>query len=165
MLLLDLCFCPLSIFLEVSHYVSMISKCSGLVLKACRHLHVLVGASRPTSPLLPSDSFPKTYFPESLLAHPTTILSHPCSPTTRLTHLTASPLRQAANPQLLGLLNSGTQPRAGYAGRFGAENQCFGAWFCNPPRQEAAAQTQTSFLQLGPDTLSAGSKCREKTLF
>lgn len=115
------------------------------------------------SPLLPSDSFPMISFSERLLAHSMTILPHPCSPTASLTHLTPSSLQQAANPQLPGLLNSVTQSRARYARRFGAEKQCFGAWFCNPPRQEAAAQTQTAFLQLGPDALSTGSKCREKT--
>lgn len=51
MLLLDLCFCPLSIFLEVSFYVCMVSKCEGLVrnksTQLLLHIHACAGPAAP----------------------------------------------------------------------------------------------------------------------
>lgn len=78
MLLLDLCFCPLSIFPEVSRYVCLINKCTGLVSRSgLQNIFHVCGAADLCPQRTSSAGFSIIYSSQRLLAPPR-------SPTLRL---------------------------------------------------------------------------------
>lgn len=168
MLLLDLCFCPFSIFLGVSHYVCMINKCSGLALKQSRQTPSARACAGPQSrvpPARPLPALPVTRSSRRLLARLGTALlpaDPPLHPPVSHAHR-CSGRRETSQPSAPWAVVQHNAPSRRCARRFGAENQCFGICFSNPAGAEEATaqplpQAQTSLLPHSPDGLSAGSK-------
>lgn len=80
-----------------------------------------------------------------------------------ISHACLCSCRKETSPQLLRLLYSIIHPHDGYARRFGAENQCFGACFCNPAwHQGGCSSAPSTRTHLAPSARSRRAQRRQQ---